>query len=207
MEVGWDFFATNLGKFAIIGIGGPIKPLTARAGLQRPYNNQILSEETIYQFYSKTIKNISFNLIERDTSNLLLNKLACQYEHGETVPGTCSYHQCCPVSADEICYKRVMDDKDLACSFTFSKAANPKVSFHKISANEHVTCYYDSNWWVGLVQNVNCDEKDVETIFLHPPGPSNNFTWPKRKDVCWVPYMNVICKIRPSITTACKKSK
>ena len=39
------------------------KPLTARAGLQRPYNNQILSEETIFQFCSKTIENISFNLI------------------------------------------------------------------------------------------------------------------------------------------------
>ena len=85
MEVGWYFFATNLGKFAIIGIGGPIKPLTARAGLQRPYNNQILSEETIYQFYSKTIKKISLNLIERETLNLLWDKLACQYENGEIV--------------------------------------------------------------------------------------------------------------------------
>ena len=111
------------------------------------------------------------------------------------------------MSADEIGYKGVRDYNDLAGTFTFSKAANPKVRFDKISANEYVACYYDSNWWVGLVQNVNCDEKDVEIIFLHPPGPSNNFTWPKRKDVCWVPYMNVICKIRPSITTACKKSK
>ena len=202
MDVDWDFFATNQEKFSVIGIGGPIKPLTARAGLQRPYNNQILSEETIYQFYSKTIKNISLNLIERETLNLLWDKLACQYENGETVPGTCSYHQCCPVSADEICYKRVMDDKDLAGSFTFSKVANPKVSFDKISANEYVACYYDSTWWVGLVQNVNCDAKDVEIIFLHLPGPSNSFTWPKRKDVCWIPYMNVICKIRPSTTTA-----
>ena len=106
------------------------------------------------------------------------------------------------MSADEICYKRVMDDKDLAGSFTFRKVANPKVSFDKISANEYVACYYDSTWWVGLVQNVNCDEKDVEIIFLHLPGPSNSFTWPKRKDVCWISYMNVICKIQPSTTTA-----
>ena len=41
-----------------------------------------------------------------------------------------------------------MDDKDLADTFTFSKAANPKISFDKISANEYVACYYDSNWWV-----------------------------------------------------------
>ena len=63
-----------------------------------------------------------------------------------------------------------MDDKDLAGSFTFRKVANPKVSFDKISANEYVACYYDSTWWVGLVQNVNCDAKDVEIIFLHLPG-------------------------------------
>ena len=43
LEVDWDFFAANHEKFAVIGIGGPIKSLTARAGLQRPYNNQILS--------------------------------------------------------------------------------------------------------------------------------------------------------------------
>ena len=140
------------------------------------------------------------NSIKRDTLNLLWDKLVCQYERGETIPGTRSYHQCCPVSADEIGYKGVRGDNDLAGTFTFSKAANPKVNFDKISANEYVACYYDSNWWVGLVQNVNCDEKDVEIIFLHPPGPSNSFTWPKR-NVCWVPYMNVICKIRHSTTT------
>ena len=33
------------------------------------------------------------------------------------------------------------------------------------------------------------------------PGPSNSFAWPKRKDVCWVPYMHVICKIRPPTTS------
>ena len=70
--------------------------LTARAGLQRPYN-QILLTQAIYQFCSKNIENISFNLIEGDTLNLLWDKLACRYEHGETVSGTCSYHQFCPI--------------------------------------------------------------------------------------------------------------
>ena len=106
-----------------------------------------------------------YNLVERDTLNLLWDKLACQYEHGETVPGSCSCHQLCPVSVDETGYKQVSDDNDMAGTFTFSKAANPKLSFDKISANEYVGCYYDSNWWTGLVQNVNCDRKDVEINF------------------------------------------
>ena len=100
----------------------------------------------------------------------------------------------------QIGYKRVSDDNDYAGTFPFSEAANPKVGFDKISANEYVACYYNSGWWVGLVQDVNCDEKDAEIIFLHPAGPSNCFTWAKRKDVCLVPCMNVICKIRPPTT-------
>ena len=120
-----------------------------------------------------------FNLIERDTWNTFWDKLTCHYEHGETVPGTHSYHQLCPVSVDKIGYKQV----------------NPKVSFDKISAIEYVACYYDSNWWAGVMQNVNCDENDFEINFLYPPGPSNNFTWSKRKDAYWVPHMNVICKV------------
>ena len=62
------------------------------------------------------------------------------------------------------------DDNDLAGTFTFSKAANPKVSFDKIFANEYVAYYYDSNLWIALVKNVNCDEKGIEINFWHPPG-------------------------------------
>ena len=59
-------------------------------------------------------------------------------------PGTHSYHQLCPVPVDEIGHKQVSNDNDLAGSFTFSKAVNPKVSFDKISAN--VACYYRPGW-------------------------------------------------------------
>ena len=150
LEEGWNLFATSHRKSSVGGIGGAIKRLTAIASFQRPYNNHILSADTVYPFCSKTTENILINLIEKDTLNLLWDKIACQYEHGETVHGTRSYHQSCPVSVDGIGYKQVSDDNDLAGTFTFSKAANPKVSFDKISANEYVECYYDSNWRVWL---------------------------------------------------------
>ena len=63
--------------------------------------------------------------------NLLWDKLACQYKNEKTVPGTRSYHQLCPVSVDQIGYKQISDDKDLAGTFTLSMAVNPKVSFVK----------------------------------------------------------------------------
>ena len=71
----WNFFATSHGKSPVDDIGGTIKRLTGRAGFQRPCNNQTLSPEAVYQFCSKTIENI-FNLIKRDTLNLLWDKLA-----------------------------------------------------------------------------------------------------------------------------------
>ena len=83
------------------------------------------------------------------------------------------------------------DNNGLAGTFTFNKAVNPKIRFDKHCANEYVACYYDWNWWTGLVQNVNCDEKNVEINFLHPPGPSNSFTRPKKKDGyhIWIRYV------------------
>ena len=68
-------------------------------------------------------------------------------------------------------YKQVSDDNDSPGTFTFSEAASPKVIFDKFSANEHVAYYDDSGWWVGLVQDVNCNKKDVEMIFYTIQDP------------------------------------
>ena len=101
------YFSVTVSKIIskIDGITGTIKRLTARASFPRPYNNQIRSADAVYQFCSKTIKKILFNLIERDTLNLIWDKITCQYKYGETVPGTRSYYQSCPVSVDKIGYK------------------------------------------------------------------------------------------------------
>ena len=46
------------------------------------------------------------------------------------------------------------DDNKFADTFVFSKAACSKTNYDSISANKYVACYYDSNWWVRLMQNV-----------------------------------------------------
>ena len=86
--------------------------LTARAGLQRPYK-QILSTQAVYQFCSKNIENISFNLTEGDTLNLLWDKLACRY--GETVsgitqPSTQAIYQFCSKNIENISFNLTEGD-------------------------------------------------------------------------------------------------
>jgi len=43
IEAKWVFFATSHGKQPCDSIGGTVKHLTAKASLQQPYNNQILT--------------------------------------------------------------------------------------------------------------------------------------------------------------------
>lgn len=43
----------------------------------------------------------------------------------------------------------------------------------------YIACYCGSNWWVGAVQDVNPDEKNVQIKFLNHIGPTNSFTWLK----------------------------
>ena len=85
----------------------------------------------------------------------------------------------------QIGYKRVSDNNDYAGTFPFSEAANPKVGFDKISANEYVACYYNSGWWVGLVQDVNCDEKGVEIIFYTIQDPYIALLGQREKTFVW----------------------
>ena len=46
----WNFFATSHGKSACDGIGGTLKRSVARASLQRPTNQQILSVTDMFKF-------------------------------------------------------------------------------------------------------------------------------------------------------------
>ena len=50
VECEWHFFATSHGKSACDGIGGVVKRVTAKASLQRPFENQILTPQDMYKF-------------------------------------------------------------------------------------------------------------------------------------------------------------
>eukprot|EP00731_Ephydatia_muelleri_P001040 Em0001g1040a len=52
----WHFFATSHGKSAAGGIGGTVKRTSAKASLQRPKEDQILTPAQLYHFVSSEIK-------------------------------------------------------------------------------------------------------------------------------------------------------
>jgi hypothetical protein len=56
----WAFFATSHGKSPCDGIGGTVKQLVARASIQRPLDDQILSMEKMFENCELNIKGIKF---------------------------------------------------------------------------------------------------------------------------------------------------
>ena len=67
----------------------------------------------------------------------------------------------------------------------------------------YVSCIYDKQWWIGVVDEVSSDEGDIYVNFLHPSGPLTTFYWPMRGDKCWVPLVHIVQKVpQPSLVTA-----
>jgi hypothetical protein len=45
-------------------------------------------------------------------------------------------------------------------------------------------------------------ERDAIIEFVHPCGLSNTFFWPSQKDLCWVPFENIIKEVRVPASTS-----
>ena len=56
----WHFTATSHGKGACDGLGGTVKRLAARASLQRPYEQQIMTPRQLFDWASANISAVCF---------------------------------------------------------------------------------------------------------------------------------------------------
>ena len=70
IEAEWNFFATSHGKSPCDAIGGTVKRVTARASLQRPRGNQILTPLEIQSaaLSTETLKQVALHLCCRVTA-------------------------------------------------------------------------------------------------------------------------------------------
>ena len=50
----------------------------------------------------------------------------------------------------------------------------------------------DNDKWLGVVCQIDKENRDVQIKFMHLPLPACSFEWATREDVCWVPDINAI---------------
>ena len=83
-------------------------------------------------------------------------------------------------------------DQNYALQFNFlSTAASEPIV---LSVNSFVVCLYDDEKWIGLIEELDYDQRDAKIRFMQPKCIARSYFWPV-KDTCWVPDENIICNI------------
>lgn len=203
MEADWTFFATSHGKSPCDGIGGTVKRLTARASLQRPLGDQILSTDAMFEFCKGQLPIIKFEKINREEMVEVRNLQETRFEMGRTVPGTRGYHYLEPLSDGlKIRYKRTSHDPEFTGTFCFQEPIHELkgIKFADLKLMQYVVCNYHGFWWVGLVIELSTEYNDVNIQFMHPRGPTKTFYWPRNDDKCWVPAEEIVSIIETPTT-------
>ena len=68
--------------------------------------------------------------------------------------------------------------------------------------DDHVAAVYegDGEWCIGKVQVVDEDEEEAKVSFMEFQG-QDQFQWPLKPDIVWIPFKNILCKIEKPVAT------
>ena len=97
----WHFLATSHGKTAadgIDGIAGTLKRLAAKASLQRPIENQILSAKQLFTFATSEIHGMNFSYVDNKENEEEVQLLDARFSQSRTIPETQRFHSFIPIS-------------------------------------------------------------------------------------------------------------
>lgn len=214
IDAEWNFFATSHGKSACDGIGGTVKRLVSSASLKRPYKDQILSTEEMYQFCIIDIPGIKFFNVPPSDIDDAKQMLETRFELAKTIKGTQQFHRYVPVSKTTLkVYKlSVQSDAPREVSVTGKTQTEeqsplPIDTNFIIHKNYFVCCYYQKEPWIGIVEEVSDEFGDFFINFMHPKGPAKQFFWPSKKDCCWVMEEDIICVVASPVMTSSSSRK
>ena len=66
-----------------------------------------------------------------------------------------------------------------------------------------IACIYDLRWWIGIVKQESAEHGDYWVNFMIPSGEAKQYSWPEKKDTCWIESTNILCTVEtPFITSS-----
>ncbi|KAL5515849.1 hypothetical protein EMCRGX_G001083 [Ephydatia muelleri] len=196
----WHFFATSHGKSPADGIAGTVKRTAAKASLQRPFEDQILTPLKLYEFVLQNIKGIHFAYSTLKDHEQEAKILAERFKYCRTVPGTRSFHSFIPLSTSSVNVMPfslgTMKITERVTSAHITEEALP-LSMLK----GYVTVAYEGSCWLGYVIKVDVNARLVEVNFLHPKLPAQSFIFPQHQDILEVDPTDIVTLVYPSTAT------
>jgi len=188
----WHFSATSHGKGACDGLGGTVKRLAARASLQRPYNEQIMTPRQLFDWACSSISSAHFEYCSNEQYELERQNLEERFEQSRTIPGTRKLHSFVPLSLSEVRVRRY------SASDTY-RDENVSLEAEELQPEAivgFVTCLVEEKWWLACVLEV-IEQVEVKLTLLHPHGPSRSFKYPAKEDVHIIPVQNIFITVDP----------
>ena len=189
----WHFSATSHGKGACDGIGGTVKRLAARASLQRPYEEQIMTPLKLFEWASGSIPGTVFKYCSTEEYEEVKVHLQSRFLNARTIPGTRKLHSFVPLSRD-ILTTRVYSFSSTSKHEKVTKQ-DSELEIDEISG--FVTCVYEGEWWLACVLDVDIENAEVTVSFLHPHGPSRSFKYPSTPDILTLQTSDILTKVSP----------
>ena len=187
-----ELFATAHGKNACDGVGGTTKREAAKASLQRPYKEQILTPRQLFEFCDKNLLGIKYIFVGAEEVDQNEKDLRKRFDECCAIPDTRERHRLVPINNNTVrCYRTSTSKtyEDIVITNT------PMYTISEVKKNDLIICIYDNEWYPAEVQNINTEHNDVYVTFFSPPGPRTSFK--KSSEQCWVPIANVLQKITP----------
>ena len=193
----WHFSATSHGKGACDGLGGTVKRLAARASLQRPYDQQIMTPRQLFEWASDNIPAVSFEYCSTEDYKREQTYLEERFQRSRTIPGTRKLHSFAPIAKDRV-RTRVFSSSTI---FKEERVTSCESELPVEQISGYVTCYYNEHWWVACVLQLYPDTIEERLTFLHPHGPSHSFRYPRVQDILTVPIADILTTVDPRTTT------
>ena len=187
----WHFSATSHGKSACDGLGGTVKRLAARASLQRPFDEQIMTPRQLFEWASSNIPSITFEYCSSEEYERERVFLEERFQKARTIPGTRKLHSYIPISRDEVRTRHFSSStsyKDVSVSLLENEMTLEEIS-------GFITCCHDNQWWVACVLELDLDNETVKVTMLHPHGPCNSFKYPKKQHILVLSVQAVLTKV------------
>ena len=159
----WHFSATSHGKGAFDGLG---KRLTARASLQQPYNDQLMTPCQLFDWTCTNVPAAYFGYCSNE-DYAKEQSLEWRFQLARMIPGTRKLHSFVPISNSTVEVRHYSaSDASRKERVTLAKNDIPPETIAGF-----ITCLYEGNWWSACVLEVCSDTKKVKLTFLHPQGP------------------------------------
>jgi len=170
--------------------------LAAKASLQRPYEDQIMTPFQLYEWALKNIPSVTFAYCTTEEYEREKSFLEDHFQKSRTIAGTRILHAFIPKTTDTMTTKRF----SLSTTSKDVKVMKERGELEMEEVSGYVICIHNNQWWLGCVLEKDLENVQVKLSLLHPSGPSRSFRYPRTPEIVTVPLFRVVLLVEPRTT-------